>query len=69
MNFDAAVFARQQREESGVLIQHEAMAPTLEELLDEIDWPRETVIDFDLGSGDTTIALNIDLPPKDKMPN
>jgi hypothetical protein len=68
-DFDAAEFARQQREEQGVFHQREEMALTLRERLEEIDWPRETVIDFDLGSDDTTIALDIDLPSEDEMPD
>ncbi|MFI8749974.1 DUF4236 domain-containing protein [Vreelandella lionensis] len=68
-DFDAAEFARQQREEQGVLRQRDDMTLTLQERLEEIDWPRETVIDFDLGSDNTTIALDIDLPSDDDMPD
>ncbi|MBE0465236.1 DUF4236 domain-containing protein [Halomonas colorata] len=68
-DFDAAEFARQQREEQGVLRQRDDMTLTLQERLEEIGWPRETVIDFDLGSDDTTIALDIDLPSDDDMPD
>jgi len=68
-DFDAAEFARQQREEQGVLRQRDDMTLTLQERLEEIDWPRETVIDFDLGSDDTTMALDIDLPSDDDMPD
>jgi len=68
-DFDAAEFARQQREEQGVLRQRDDMTLTLQERLEEIDWPRETVINFDLGSDDTTIALDIDLPSDDEMPD
>ncbi|KAE8436438.1 hypothetical protein [Vreelandella piezotolerans] len=42
---------------------------TLQDRQEEIDWPRDTVIDFDLGSDDTTIALDIDLPSDDEMPD
>lgn len=43
---------------------------TLQDRQEEIDWHRDTVIDFDLGSGDdTTIALDIDLPSDDEMPD
>ncbi|AZM96565.1 DUF4236 domain-containing protein [Vreelandella venusta] len=68
-DFDAAEFARQQREEQGVLRQRDDMTLTLQERLEEIDWPRETVVDFDLGSDDTTMALDIDLPSDDDMPD
>ncbi|CAM3966052.1 DUF4236 domain-containing protein [Vreelandella rituensis] len=67
--FDAAEFARQQREEEGVFEDMAAMEQTLRERLEEIDWPRETAIDFDLGSDERTIAVDIDLPEEDEMPD
>ncbi|WP_075881860.1 DUF4236 domain-containing protein [Vreelandella massiliensis] len=66
--FDASEFARQQREQQGVYESIDAMELTLKERLEEIDWPRETVIDFDLGSDESTIAVDIDLPSEDEMP-
>ncbi|MBZ0331677.1 DUF4236 domain-containing protein [Halomonas sp. ANAO-440] len=66
---DAAEFARQQRESEGVMQDLDAMAQTLGERLEEIDWPRETAIDFDLGSVVSTIAVDIDLPSEDEMPD
>lgn len=65
---DAAEFARHQRESEGVLHDPDAMEQTLRERLKEIDWPRETAIDFDLGSDVSTIAVDIDLPSEDEMP-
>lgn len=44
------------------------MEQTLRERLEEIDWPRETHIDFDLGTDERTIAVDIDLPDEDEMP-
>jgi len=67
-DFDAAESARQQREESGVYTDMDAMQQALRERLEEIDWPRETQIDFDLGSNERTIAVDIDLPNEDEMP-
>ncbi|RDB43427.1 DUF4236 domain-containing protein [Halomonas sp. DQ26W] len=66
---DAAEFARQQRESEGVMHDLDAMEQTLGERLEEIDWPRETAIDFDLGSDVSTIAVDIDLPSEDEMPD
>ena len=65
---DAAEFARQQRESEGVLYDLDAMEQTLRERLEEIDWPRETDIDFDFGGNVDTIAADIDLPNEEEMP-
>ncbi|MGM0536421.1 MAG: DUF4236 domain-containing protein [Pseudomonadota bacterium] len=65
---DEAEFARHRREGEGVLHDPDAMEQTLRERLEEIDWPRETVIDFDLGSDVSTIAVDIDLPREEEMP-
>lgn len=67
--FDAAEFARQQRESRGVWDDLDAMARTLQERLEEIDWPRETAVDFDLGADERTIAVDIALPGEDEMPD
>lgn len=65
---DAVEFARYQRESEGMLHDPDAMEKTLRERLEEIDWPRETAIDFDLGSDVSTIAVDIDLPSEDEVP-
>lgn len=65
--FDAAEFSREQREAQGVWNDLDAMAQTLHERLAEITWPRETVMDFDLGADERTIAVDIDLPDEDEM--
>ncbi len=66
---DAAEFARYQRESDGVWDDPEAMEATLRERLEEIEWPRETLVDFDLGSDVSTIAVDIDLPGEEEMPD
>lgn len=66
---DAAEFSRQQRESEGVLYDLDAMEQTLRERLEEIDWPRETGIDFDFGSDVDSIAVDIDLPNEEEMPD
>lgn len=66
--YDAAEFARYQREDEGVLHDADAMQATLCQRLKEIDWPRETMVDFDLGSDVSTIAVDIDLPGEEEMP-
>ena len=65
---DAAEFARHRRESDGVWDDPDAMETTLRERLEEIDWPRETLIDFDLGSDVSTLAVDIDLPGEEEMP-
>ncbi|MGM1052856.1 MAG: DUF4236 domain-containing protein [Pseudomonadota bacterium] len=66
---DAAEFTRHLRESDGVWDDPDAMQQTLRERLEEIDWPRETLIDFDLGSDVRTIAVDIDLPCEEEMPD
>lgn len=66
---DESEFARHLRESEGVLHDPDAMEQTLLERLEEIDWPRETAIDFDLGGDVSTIAVDIDLPGKEEMPD
>ncbi|CAM3529493.1 DUF4236 domain-containing protein [Halomonas lysinitropha] len=66
---DAAEFARQHREAEEVWHDTDAMEQTLRERLEEIEWPRETAIDFDLGSDVSTIAVDIELPGEDEMPD
>ncbi|PMR73738.1 DUF4236 domain-containing protein [Billgrantia endophytica] len=65
---DAAEFARHQRESEGVWHDPDAMEHTLRERLEEVDWPRETAIDFDLGQDERSIAVDIDLPDEEEMP-
>ncbi|WP_404417280.1 DUF4236 domain-containing protein [Vreelandella aquamarina] len=67
-DFDAAEFARQKREQEDVYADMNAMQQALQERLEDIEWPRETLIDFDLGHDESTIAVDIDLPNEDEMP-
>ncbi|WP_445003013.1 DUF4236 domain-containing protein [Halomonas mongoliensis] len=66
---DAEEFARYQREGEQVWHDPDAMEETLRERLEEIAWPRETQIDFDLGSDLHAIAVDIDLPGEEEMPD
>jgi len=66
---DAAEFSRHRRESEEVWDDPAAMEQTLRDRLEEIDWPRETLIDFDLGSDLRTIAVDIDLPCEEEMPD
>ncbi|MBS9403682.1 DUF4236 domain-containing protein [Halomonas sp. TRM85114] len=66
---DESEFARHRREGEEVWHDPNAMEQTLRERLEEIDWPCETVIDYDLGRDVSTIAVDIDLPGEDEMPN
>ncbi len=47
----------------------DVMAEVLSERLEAITWPRETAIDFDIGEDDSTIAIDIDLPTEEQLPN
>lgn len=66
---DAAEFTRYRRESDGVWDDPQAMEATLRERLEEIDWPRETLVDFELGSDISIIAVDIDLPREEEMPD
>ena len=61
---------RHRKHRSEVLVHYdiEAMAEALEASLATIEWPRETDIAFDLGDEATTIALDIDLPTEEQLP-
>ena len=67
--FDAHEFERQQREEVAAWNDPEAMQQTLSERLNELDWPRETRVDFELSDDAHTIALDIDLPDENELPD
>lgn len=67
--FDAREFARQQREEVAARDDPDAMQQTLAERLDELGWPRETLVDLDLSDDCRTIALDIDLPGEEELPD
>lgn len=67
--FDAREFQRQQREEEASWDDPEAMQQTLAERLEELDWPRETLLDFELVDDCRTFAVDIDLPGPEEMPD
>ncbi|MDR9439781.1 MAG: DUF4236 domain-containing protein [Halomonas sp.] len=67
--FDAREFERQQREELAAWEDPEAMQRTLADRLDELGWPRETRVDFELSDDLRTIALDIDLPGEEALPD
>ncbi|MDT8877910.1 DUF4236 domain-containing protein [Halomonas saccharevitans] len=67
--FDAREFQRQRREDEASWDDPDAMQQTLVERLEELDWPRETLIDFALVDDYRTIALDIDLPGPEEMPD
>ena len=46
-----------------------AMEKFLEESLQDIAWPRETKVDFDIDDGGRTVRLDVDLPELEDMPN
>ena len=46
-----------------------AMERFLEENLEDIAWPRETIIAFDIKDGGKSVALDVDLPEIEDMPN
>ena len=68
-DFDAREFQRQQREDEASWDDPDAMQQTLVERLEELDWPRETLIDFELVDDCRTIAVDIDLPGPEEMPD
>lgn len=45
-----------------------AMEQFLEENLQDIFWPRETSVDFEINDGGTTVLLDVDLPEYGDMP-
>lgn len=61
---------RRRKHRSEVLVHYDidAMAEALEAALATIEWPRETDIAFDLGDEATSIALDIDLPAEQQLP-
>lgn len=46
-----------------------AMEGFLEENLEDIVWPRETIIAFEIFNGGKTVVLDVDLPEIEDMPN
>jgi hypothetical protein len=44
------------------------MEQFLEESLQDIAWPRETAVDFDVNDGGASVRLDVDLPELEDMP-
>jgi len=67
--FEAKELARRQFLERQVLTDVAAMEKHLEAVLLAIEWPRETVMSFDLADDGTSVAIDVDLPEIEDMPN
>ncbi len=52
-----------------VLVDVGAMETHLEHTLQDITWPRETLVSFDIQEGGKTVFLDVDLPELEDMPN
>lgn len=46
-----------------------AIEETLSRYLSEIDWPKPPDVSFDLGTNISTIALDLQLPSEEEMPD
>jgi len=66
--FDAQVAERRNFVERLIYTDVAAMEKFLEESLQDITWPRETSIDFDINDGGVTVLLDVDLPELEDMP-
>lgn len=55
--------------EQQVLTDESAMEKHLEATLQDIVWPRETLVSFDIQDGGKTVLLDVDLPEIEHMPN
>jgi hypothetical protein len=66
--FDAQVAERRNFVERLIYTDVAAMEKFLEESLQDITWPRETSIDFDINDAGVTVLLDVDLPELEDMP-
>ncbi len=66
---DQRELERKTLEETLVLSDIDAMERVLETYLGDIEWPKEPAIDFDIGENNTTLALDIQFPDEDEMPD
>ncbi|KGK42768.1 hypothetical protein LH51_04410 [Nitrincola sp. A-D6] len=60
---------RKKLETEDIFESQNALAAVLEYYLADIDWPVETLIDFDFGDDSSTVAIDIDLPTEDQFPD
>jgi hypothetical protein len=67
--WEAAERHRHETETRLVFTSTTAIEETLSRYLSEIDWPKPPDISFDLGSNISTIALDLQLPNEDEMPD
>jgi hypothetical protein len=68
-HFDRRISERKVLLESLIYKDNAAMERFLEENLEDIAWPRETVVAFDINDGGKSVALDVDLPEIEDMPN
>lgn len=67
--WEAAEQHRHETETRLVFTSTTAIEETLSRYLSEIDWPKPPDISFDLGTNISTIALDLQLPNEDEMPD
>jgi Protein of unknown function (DUF4236) len=67
--FDAQMSDRRDFVERRIYTDVPAMEQFLEENLQDIAWPRETEVDFDIGSDGAMVHLDVDLPELEDMPD
>lgn len=67
--WEAAEQHRHETETILVFTSTTAIEETLSRYLSEIDWPKTPDISFDLGTNISTIALDLQLPNEDEMPD
>ncbi|MCH8530322.1 MAG: DUF4236 domain-containing protein [Saccharospirillum sp.] len=67
--FESAENDRKELEEKQVFESIDAMDKVLSFYLSEIEWPSVPEIDYDLGSNNKTLALDIFLPSEEGLPN
>lgn len=66
--FGMAEQDRKEKVESRIFNEVEVMEEALEEALCEIDWPRETIISFDILNEGRQLYIDVDLPEVEDMP-
>lgn len=66
--FDAQMTGRRNFVEKLIYTDVSAMEQFLEESLQEINWPRETEVDFEVNDEGATVHLDVDLPELEDMP-
>ena len=67
--FDAQMTERRYFVEKLIYTDVPAMEQFLEESLQDITWPRETEVDFDVNDEGATVHLDVDLPELEDMPS